>query len=79
MTEPETITLVGGPADGESFQWRGCDVAYVAPRQFVTPSQIFRNGDNEAQVEQYIYRRSLNETPFRLPALTGADDLVAAH
>lgn len=59
MSEPETITLVGGPADGESFQWRGYDIVYVAPRQFVIPSRIFRQGDNEVQVEQYAYRRSL--------------------
>lgn len=62
MSEGETITLVGGPADGERLLWTGGDVAYVAPRRWVTPSQIFRNGDQEAQVEQYAYRRSLKST-----------------
>lgn len=59
MSEPETIILVGGPADGQRFQWRGSDVVYVSPQQSCSSFPIFHQGEPSAQIEQHAYRRSI--------------------
>lgn len=60
--QEETVTLVGGPADGQRMRWRGGDV-YEHYGPLVPAGSLFASAGghapSRARTERFYYRRSI--------------------